>query len=174
MPQDNDWLWEVEDEPLGGGLDVEEPGPADVKKIAFDSESVVKAIRLHLAHRSDDALKELEKAKAKGEHLDEVYAVLGHVLFEKQRYKEAADAFSKLVDETPRRITGNYNLGVALYRLGDREGAMKAFERSLNVNSKRVEARLGLGLCLINAGNFAAALDHFTAYRQRCIEELGA
>ena len=160
---DNEWLWEVEDEPASGGLSIEQAA-SDAAKTALASEAVVTVLGLHLARRTDDALKELEKAAGKREHLDEVYAVLGQIQFERGKYKEAADAFGKLMDEEPRHRTGYYNLGVSLYRAGDPAAAAPAFEKAVNVSPDRTEARLGWAMALVCLGEFARAADQFTSY----------
>ena len=161
---DNEWLWEVEDEPASGGLIDRAAERRRPTRRRSSPRPPSRHSSLHLAKRSDDAIKELAKAVEKGEHLDEVYAILGQVQFERGKYKEAADAFGKLMDVEPRHRTGYYNLGVCLYRAGDRPAAALAFERAVNANSDRPEARLGWALCRLDAGQYDHALDLFTKY----------
>ncbi|HET8547298.1 MAG TPA: tetratricopeptide repeat protein, partial [Bryobacteraceae bacterium] len=162
MADNNEWLWEVEDEPVDTALRAESAAEGPLK--AWQSEDAVKGARLHLAGRSDEAMKVLTAAAGKNEHLAEIYAVLGQIQFEKQKYADAAATFAKLTDVEPRHRTAYYNHGVCLLRSGDKQAAATAFERALNVDPNRAGARLGLGLCRLATGDHAGALEHLNKY----------
>ncbi len=60
----------------------------------------------------------------------------------------------------PHFASGHCNLGLALEKLGDREGAIRAYERALALEPNLAAARANLGVALLNANKPNDALVH--------------
>src|SRR6266566_813312 len=171
---DNDkWVWSNDDEPIPA-LFRPEPStsktdtglrldlmPADAAKTPAASASLGKAVALHLEGKTEAALKELTAAIDGGENLAELHAAMGHLLFELQRFDEAAKSYLKAAQADAKSKTASYNRGVCLERLQRWPDAADAFQRALELDPKRVEARLGLGICFLHTGAAEKALDAF-------------
>ena len=101
---DNEWLWFDEDETLQTPLQLDDASP-QMDKTAFSAAEVIKAVPLHLQGKSEEAIEELKRGVQKGLFLSELYSTLGQIYFEKKRYEEAADAFSKTAMSSSTRRT---------------------------------------------------------------------
>ena len=71
----------------------------------------------------------------------ELYLEAGHA-------DSARDHFEKLLEIEPDDLAARYNLGAALYRMGEYAKALKAFENVLAADSKHPYAATSAGLCL--------------------------
>src|SRR3982751_4469771 len=141
---DDQWLWESDDEPSDSPMQYEQSVVQASTPVA--SAEVVKAVALHLAGKTDEALAELKRGLEKNLQPAEVHSAMGQMLFEKRRFQEAADSYAKLVGVEPSHKTGHYNLGVCLERLGKLQEAAQAFQRALEIDGARSQARLGLAI----------------------------
>lgn len=59
------------------------------------------------------------------------HANVGRVLMREKRLPEAAERFTTAVRIHPRFVEAYFNLGIALYRMGDLQDALRAFEEGL-------------------------------------------
>jgi tetratricopeptide (TPR) repeat protein len=126
-----------------------------------------KALALHLDGKTEAALKELSSAIDGGENFAELHAAIGHILFELQRYGEAAKSYLKAAQADPKSKTANYNRGVCMDRLERWPEAADAFQKALETDPKRLEARLGLGICFLHTGASEKALTF-----EQCLSEV--
>ena len=147
---DDQWLWFDDDENEQSPLQVV-TGSTDGKTAATSTE-VVKAVELHLAGKTDEALRELKRAIDIGKSLPEIYPVYGQICFELKKYDDAAAMFGNLIVLERRHKTGFYNQGVCLEKCGRFKEAAEAFRTAIDIDPDRKEARLGLGICLLRLG----------------------
>ena len=117
---DDQWLWFDDDENEQSPLQVV-TGSTDGKTAATSAE-VVKAVELHLAGKTDEALRELKRAIDSSKSLAEIYPVYGQICFEIGKYDDAAAMFGNLILLERRHKTGFYNQGVCLEKCGRFEG----------------------------------------------------
>ena len=158
---DDQWLW-FDDEESEQSLQVD-TGSTD-GKTASTSAEVVRAIELHLAGKTEEALKELKRGIDIGKSLPEIYLAYGQICFELKKYDDAAAMFGNLVVLERKHKTGFYNQGVCLEKCGKYSDAAEAFRTALDIDPDRKQARLGLGICLVKLGEAEKALDQFNAY----------
>src|SRR3954454_2204687 len=105
---DDQWLWESDDEPSDSPMRYEE-SVVQASSTPVASAEVVKEVSLHLSGKTDEALAELKRGLEKNLQPAEVHSTMSQMLFEKQRFQEAADSYSKLVGVAPGHKTGHYN-----------------------------------------------------------------
>jgi len=70
---------------------------------------------------------------------------------------KAAEQFEKAVSIYPEYDTAFNNLGVMCYRMGQKEKARAAFERSVALNDRNADGDRNLARMLINDGNYSRA-----------------
>ena len=158
---DDQWLWFDDEENEQSPLQVV-TGSTDGKTAATSAE-VVKAVELHLAGKTDEALRELKRAIDIGKSLPEIYPVYGQICFELKKYDDAAAMFGNLSVGTPAQDRF-YNQGVCLEKCGRYKEAAEAFRTAMDIDPDRKEARLGLGICLLRLGDAEKALEELSAY----------
>lgn len=91
-----------------------------------------KALDLDRKRRKNNPKLAPEQDRDNGAYLDS----LGWVLFKQKKYKEAKDTLLKAVaDQTSQHIEIYDHLGDALFALGEREAAVKAWQKALEVVS---------------------------------------
>jgi Flp pilus assembly protein TadD len=76
-----------------------------------------RSIELLDAGNPDDAAILLERLRQVDPMSTSVLEALARALFDSKRYREAADAFTELVERSPSEDYGHYGLGVSLWRL---------------------------------------------------------
>ncbi|MBW2000086.1 MAG: DUF2723 domain-containing protein [Deltaproteobacteria bacterium] len=86
----------------------------------------------------EEARVELEKVLA-GKDEGTVSNSWGVYYYKKGDYGRAAEYFEKAVGLKPREHSYLKNLGLALYKAGDRDGAVKVFRRSLSIDVNQPE-----------------------------------
>ena len=101
-----------------------------------------------------DALQELIQG-------ERVHLIKGRMALSAGRYKEAVIAFTEAVKAKPKSVRGHVNLGVALARIGDIEGAIEQFRTVLQYDTKNQNARFNLGLQLSQKKEYFEAIDQF-------------
>src|SRR5262245_34429301 len=176
MSDNEKWVWSSDDDPIPAlfrpepsasktdpGLHLDLMAPETVKTPAA-SAALGKAVALHLEGKTETALKELSAAIDGGQNLAELHAAMGHILFEQQRYDDAAKSYLKAAQADLKSKTASYNRGVCLERLERWPDAANAFQKALEMDPKRVEARLGLGICFLQNGASEKALEAFEQY----------
>jgi tetratricopeptide (TPR) repeat protein len=86
---------------------------------------------------------------------------LGDVLYQRQRYARAAEAYERYVrlDDRSPRVT--YKLALARYRDGDINGTMSTLNEAIRLDDRMADAYYLLGICLRDRGRTAPALAAF-------------
>ncbi|WP_293397901.1 tetratricopeptide repeat-containing sulfotransferase family protein, partial [Nevskia sp.] len=77
------------------------------------------------------------------------------------KFDDAAQCFAEAIRTDDRHADASHNLGTALMKRGDRDGAFKALKTALLIDPSRAETYLNLGNLLIDAGQLEDALECF-------------
>ncbi len=101
-------------------------------------------------------------------------AIQGRLAYQGEQYKDAAEAFGKAVEAAPTSATARVNLGSALSRLGDTEGAIREFGAALRFDPQNVDAHLNLGMLLASEGRHGDAVEHLRNVVDQTPENLDA
>lgn len=134
--------------------------------LAYRGLGDLEAAKRHLALagrvgvRPNDPLRDAVEAIKKGERL---HMRKGHTAFNLGRYADAANEFRLALAARPDSVTARINLGAALARQGDREGAVAELTRAAELAPANVTARFNLALLLVEDGKPKEALPHLTA-----------
>ncbi len=91
---------------------------------------------------------------------ERVHLVRGRLAFASERYEEARDSFQRAVDAAPESVRAIINLGTALARTGDVDGAMHQYERAVELEPENLTAHFNLASLLTARGAWAAAKPH--------------
>ncbi len=88
------------------------------------------------------------------------YNNLGNVYRMQNQMDKAVDAYRKglVVREHPKVLS---NLGATLRKMGDRDGARKAFTRAFELNPASRDAHFGMGLLLSDEGRYAESIAEY-------------
>jgi adenylate cyclase len=89
----------------------------------------------------DAAEKILLKATERDPKFFPAHDMLGHVLFQQERYFAAAAAFQKVLDEMPSNATAHYNMMLSYSKLPDKIVLKEKAEVALGVLEKRLNTR---------------------------------
>ena len=127
---------------------------------------LARAVSLHLAGKHQEALQQLTQAVATNQGSPEVYRAMAHIYFELENFKEAARAYSTLVQLKPQYGMGWFNLAVCHERMGSWDEASEAFHKAASLDPRNLEAHLGLGVCHLRLEDPKSALFSF----DRCLE----
>jgi len=147
--------------------------------------SVVKAIVLHLEGQLEQAIQEIETGLKNGEPEAELYAALGALQMDLERFEDAAKSYRIVLKHEPENQTCKHNLeiceqklsepkkppkpspilvkAIMLHMEGKLEEAIKELQRGVKAGEKSLDVHAGLGHLQFEAGRFDAAAD---AYRQ--------
>ncbi len=87
----------------------------------------------------------------------EILGFLAELLILQDRMDEAVTCLRQLIAVRPQSPAAHYRLGMALDRLGDREGARRALEVAITQAPGDAAARLVLGRLLLDSGEAAEA-----------------
>jgi Tfp pilus assembly protein PilF len=87
----------------------------------------------------------------------------GNALLAEGKAREAAVEFQLAAKYNPDDEDVFYNLGLAQARVGDKEGAKRSYEKSLELYPDYVEAHNNLGNILVSEGKYPEAIEHFEA-----------
>ncbi len=82
-------------------------------------------------------------------------------LFQEGRTQESAAMYRELLRASPDHPDLLHYLGMAEYKLGNREGARALMQRSIALDGRRAAVHVNLGRVLLNDGDAAGALAHF-------------
>ena len=82
---------------------------------------------------------------------------LGDVFYQRQRFKNAADAYADCLRVDDRSASITYKLALARYREGDLDAALTAVRQTVHLNDRMPEAHYLLALCLREQGQMPAA-----------------
>ncbi len=80
--------------------------------------------------------------------------------FNADRFDEAVDAFSAAVEGKPNSPRAHVNLGTALARTGDVDGAIEHHEKAVEIEPENRSARFSLGVLYTSTQEFEDALKH--------------
>ena len=106
MSQNDDHAFFVDDELVERLMRGDSPAAKSKTQRPAETTALGNAVKLASAGRLDEAIKELESAAARGENPAEVYAGLGHLRFEQQKWGEAGACYGKVVAAEFRRQLG--------------------------------------------------------------------
>ncbi|HET9598061.1 MAG TPA: tetratricopeptide repeat protein [Anaeromyxobacteraceae bacterium] len=87
--------------------------------------------------------------------------LLGQALYRLGRFDEAADAYGRLVDESPVEAAARVNLGLASLKAKRHEAAIRQLEVALDLSPGHKKAMGYLGLAWLERGDFAQAREWF-------------
>ncbi len=91
---------------------------------------------------------------------ERVHLVRGRVAFSAGRFEEAAALFGTAVRAEPTSVRARVNLGAALARTGDLEGAVEQLVAALELAPGHAAASFNLGSLLLEAGRPGEAVGH--------------
>src|SRR5262249_47072912 len=86
------------------------------------------------------------------------YLQSAQILLQQHKWKEAALDFQQALKQRPRDADAHIGLGIALWGVGDRQGAFAAFRRESEVNPASARAHFNVALALRDAGQTDQAL----------------
>jgi len=84
---------------------------------------------------------------------ERVHLLRGRQAFAAGRFREAAAAFRQAAAADPSSGRARVNLGTALARMGDNQGAIAAFREALELEPRNATAHLNLGQLLLRRGD---------------------
>jgi len=134
------------------------PGPV--------ADHITRGDELARLRRYDEAIEEYKAAiKKAGRPVYTAYLNMGSVLFDKEDYAKAAEAYRQAIAAKPSSWRGHYNLGEALYANQDYAGAEKEYRRvvELRPGAIAINARHFLGLALYKQGRIDEAIVEYRA-----------
>jgi cytochrome c-type biogenesis protein CcmH len=114
----------------------------------------------------DEMIEKLATRLAKSPNDADGWRMLGWSYFGTERFAEAAQAYAKAIELSPKVGALRTSYGEALVRAADGRvapDAAKAFEEAVKIDAKDPRARFFLGLAKEQAGNKAAALQDWLA-----------
>ena len=123
-------------------------------------------VKAHLAQqgtvgvRVPDPLVESLQDLIEGERL---HLTRGKMAFEAQRYADAASEFRKAVAAKPDSVTARVNLGAALTKIGDLQGAVQQFEEALRIQPGNSNAHFNLAILLAGQNKHEQSIIHLRA-----------
>ena len=91
---------------------------------------------------------------------ERLHLVRGRMAFDAQRFKEAADEYSKAVSANPNNVAARLNLGSSLGQLGDDKGAAEQFEQVLRLDPKHAGAHYNLAVLMAKQNQPESAIVH--------------
>ncbi len=89
----------------------------------------------------------------------------GVTAFQAGKFKEAADAFRRVIGVVPRNAQAQYMLGASLLGAGEPKKAMRPLDSAIKYDEKLVEARRDLGIAAARAGDAKRAQEQLEAVR---------
>ncbi len=123
--------------------------------------AVATAVSLHLEGKREQALAVLGEALAQGLETPALYAAMGRIEFELERYEKAAASYRRLLELDPETRAGSLQLAVCYHQQELWEEASVAYREALLANGGPPEARIGLGTCLLHLDAPGEALESF-------------
>ena len=91
----------------------------------------------------------------------QVLGLHGQSLYKQGRYEEAAEAYARLVDESPVEAAARVNLGLASLKAKRHADAVRQLEVALDLNPEHKKAMGYLGLAWLEQGDFERARSWF-------------
>jgi tetratricopeptide (TPR) repeat protein len=106
----------------------------------------------------DAAARDFRKAASLDPSATHPLESLGDVLYQVQRYGNAADAFTQCLRLDDRSARVSYKLALSRYRDGDVDGALAAVNQSVRLDDRMADAYYLLGICLREKRRMSDAL----------------
>jgi tetratricopeptide (TPR) repeat protein len=151
--------------------------------------SVVKATVLHLEGQYEHAIQELEAGLRNREPETELYAAMGALQMDLERFEDAAASFTRVLEREPGNETSKHNLALCQDKLKERkkppkppqslvkaivlhmEGkideAIKELQRGVKSGENTSDVYAALGHLQFEAGRFDAAAESYTQVLER-------
>lgn len=107
--------------------------------------------------RQEDALIDALPVLTRGET---VHVLRGRTAYRAGRFGEAAEEFRKAVEANPKSSGARVNLGSALVRLRDTDGATAQFREALKLSPDDATVHFNLGSLLAHRGQFQEGSEH--------------
>jgi tetratricopeptide (TPR) repeat protein len=120
------------------------------------------AVDAEAAGRLEDAIRAYECALPGGNA--ETHFNLGNCLYALRRRSEAATQFAAATARAPDYAEAWNNLGIVRGELGDRQGAIVALQRALDIVAYYADAHFNLAEALAVVGDLDGARRHWRAY----------
>src|SRR5213593_4105428 len=106
----------------------------------------------------DAAARDFRKAASLDPSATHPLEALGDVLYQVQRYANAADAFARCLRLDDRSARVSYKLALSRYRDGDLDGALTAVNQSVRLDERMADSFYLLGICLREKRRLSEAL----------------
>src|SRR5881628_2932306 len=106
----------------------------------------------------DAAARDFRKAASLDPSATDPLEALGDVLYQVQRYGNAADAFAQCLRLDDRSARVSYKLALSRYRDGDVDGALSAATQSVRLDDRMADTHYLLGICLREKRRLSEAL----------------
>ena len=122
------------------------------------------AVRHYLKGELDEALEDLEKARAAGKGLAEVYTALAQIYLDRKKFSEAAEYYVELLAIEPDNSAAQFNAGLALQATEKYQEAKTSFETAINLDPELADAYLGLAGCCLKLEDPEGAKTAYESY----------
>ncbi len=157
-------------ENLGGSLSAarEEEAPSVAEAPTASTASVdphyAAAVRCYLRGELDEALENLQKVKADGKDLGEVYTAMAQIYLDRKEFAQAAEYYAELLKLEPENATAQFNAGLSLQATENYEAAQRAFQTAIQLDGELVDAYLGVAGCCLKLNDPPGAKAAYEAY----------
>jgi tetratricopeptide (TPR) repeat protein len=133
--------------------------------IALRSDSMLAYLRRGETYRRrgdlDAAARDFRKAATVDPSATQPLEALGDVLYQLQRYGNAAEAFAQCLRLDDRSARVSYKLALSRHRDGDVGAALTAVNQAVRLDDRMADAHYLLGICLREKGRMPDALRAF-------------
>lgn len=132
----------------------------DINKKDYKSYFKIAALLKDLG-KKDEAIQMLESLLKTKPDCYEGSCLLGELLCEQERFKEAANVYNEALLYKPADFDLYYNLGIVYTRLSDFQMAKEMYEKAAAINHKLYGAKYNLGLIVFIQGDYDTAEKYF-------------
>ena len=122
------------------------------------------AVRHYLKGELDEALEDLEKARAAGKELAEVYTALAQIQLDRKKFSDAAEYYVKLLAIEPDNSAAQFNAGLALQATEKYVEAKSSFQTAIDLDPELADAYLGLVGCCLKLDDAEGAKAAYESY----------
>ena len=148
------------------------PGGASPSEGSDDSDHYAAAVRHYLRGELDEALEDLEKARAAGRDLAEVYTGLAQIHLDRKQFSEAAGHYVELLAIDPDNSAAQFNAGLALQATEKYEDAKTSFQTAIGLDPELADAYLGLAGCFLKLDDAEGAKAAYESYLKSLLSKL--
>jgi tetratricopeptide (TPR) repeat protein len=124
------------------------------------AEHLATADELFAANRVIDALEQYGLAARQDPDLADAYVGIGRVVMSKSKYDLALKSFRTAIDRDEDHLTARYQLAMALWKAGDRQGAIDEMTDLLDLDEEHAGAHERLAVWSYYTGEYAEAWQH--------------